>query len=105
MDMIIIITAVILAVIAVIETAMLFSLPADNAPPYVEVLPVFADDRYFQQRLEYIVQKGRTNIIIVDYSADGLQKEMCRQFVSSNPDAVFISHTELEKYFAETFAI
>ncbi len=105
MDMIIVITAVILAFIALIETAMLFSLPTDNAPPYVEVLPVFADDRYFQQRLEYILQKGRTNIIIVDYSADNLQKELCQQFVSSNPDAVFISHTELEKYFAETFAI
>lgn len=105
MDMIIVITAVMLAVIAIIETVMLFSLPTDNAPPYVEVLPVFADDRYFQQRLEYILQKGRTNVIIVDYSASDLQKELCRQFVNNNPDAVFISHTELEKYFAETFAI
>lgn len=105
MDMIIVVTAVILAFIAIIEITMLFSLPTDNALPYVEVLPVFADDRYFQQRLEYILQKGRSNIIIVDYSADDLQKELCQQFVSNNPDAVFISHTELEKYFAETFAI
>lgn len=107
MDVIIIITAVALAFIALIEIVTIFSLPTDNAPPYVAVLPVFADDRYFQQRLEYILQKGcgRTNIIIVDYSADSFQSELCRQFVNDNPDAVFISHTELEKYFSETFAI
>lgn len=107
MDVIIIIAAVILAFIAVIEIITLFSLPTDNAPPYVAVLPVFADDKYFPQRLEYILQKGcgRTNIIMVDYSADNTQKELCRQFINDNPDAVFISHTELEKYFAETFAI
>ena len=107
MDMIIVISAFILAFIAMIEIISLFSLPANNAPPYVAVLPVFADDKYFRQRLEFILQKGcgRTNIIIVDYSADDVQQELCRQFVRDNPDAVFISHEELEKYFAETFAI
>ncbi|MCM1133870.1 MAG: hypothetical protein NC340_10425 [Ruminococcus flavefaciens] len=107
MDMIIITVAVILAVIALIEIIALFSFPTDNAPPYVTVLPVFADDRNFQQRLEYILQKGcgRTNIIIVNYSANDSQLELCRQFVEDNPDAVFISCTELQKYFAETFAI
>ena len=107
MDVIIVIAAVILAFIAIIEIITLFALPTDNAPPYVTVLPVFANDRYFHQRLEYILQRGcgRTNIIIVDYSANSTQLELCRQFINDNPDAVFISHNELEKYFAETFAI
>lgn len=107
MDGIIIVTAVILAVIALIEIITFFSVSPKKTPSYFTVLPVFADDKYFQQRLEYILQKscGRTNIIIVDYSADNNQTELCRQFVDDNPDVVFISHEELQKYFAETFAI
>lgn len=108
MDGIIIASAVILAVIAVIEIlTILFSLPSEDAPPYVTVLPVFREDRNFSARLEYILKKscGRTNIIIVDYSADDEQRKLCSQFVRDNPDAVLIFHYELEKYFAETFAI
>lgn len=108
MDGIIIASAVILAVIALIEIlTIMFSLPSEDAPPYVTVLPVFGEDRNFSARLEYILKKscGRTNIIIVDYSANDEQRKLCSQFVRDNPDAVFIYHNELEKYFAETFAI
>ncbi|MDE6520503.1 MAG: hypothetical protein K2N27_11865 [Ruminococcus sp.] len=108
MDGIIITVAVVLGVIAFIEIiSLFFTIPLENSPPYVTVLPVFSEDEQFQQRLEYIMQKscGRINIIIVDYSANPLQKELCRQFTEDNPDAVFISSNELEKYFAETFAI
>lgn len=106
MDGIIITAAVVLSVVAVIEiVTVFFSLPKGSTPPYVTVLPVFDSDKDFERRLEYIMQKGcgRRNIIIVSYTADSRQKELCRKFIHDNPDAVFISHTELESLFSRTF--
>lgn len=107
MDSVIITAAVILAVVAIIEIVTLFiSLPTDNVPPYVTVLPVFADDKLFDKRLEYLMQKGcgRRNAILVDYTADTRQQELCRKFVENNPDAVFIPHTQLREIFSKTFS-
>ena len=55
MDGIIITAAVILAVIAIIEIVNLFTdISIDGAPAYVTVLPVYADDKLFDMRLEYL---------------------------------------------------
>lgn len=108
MDRIMITGAVILLVIAAIEiVSIFFSLPKRYAPPYAAVMPVFADDDNFVQRLEYIMQKGcgRRNIIIVDYSATAEQSELCSRFVRDNPDAVFISHEQLTENFRKFFTI
>ncbi|MBQ9139187.1 MAG: hypothetical protein IJX61_01060 [Ruminococcus sp.] len=107
MDEIIITAAIILAVIAIIEIVTLFfSLPADNAPPYVAVLPVFSDDVLFDMRLEYLMRKGcgRQRVILVDYTANEHQTELCKSFLQNNPDAVFIHYSEIQKFFSETFA-
>ncbi|MBR3969687.1 MAG: hypothetical protein IKJ87_01210 [Ruminococcus sp.] len=106
MDEIIITSAVILTVIAIIEIVTLFfSLPAENAPPYVTVLPVFCDDELFDRRIEYLMQRGcgRRSVIIIDYSATDSQKKLCRRFIENNPDAVFVRHDELEGYFSSVF--
>lgn len=106
MDSIIITAAVILAVVALIEiVTIFFSLPKEGIPPYVTVLPVFGNDKLFTRRLEYIMQKscGRRNMIIVDYSANEEQKELCRQFIRDNPDTLFIPSAQLEKIFGEKF--
>lgn len=108
MDNIIITAAVVLAVVALIEiVTIFFSLPGDNAPPYVMVLPVFSNDELFTARLEFLTQKGcgRNNIILVDYTADNKQKEICRRFVLNNPDAAFITSAELEKYLEKIFSV
>ncbi len=107
MDGLIISAAVILAVIALIGTFSLFvALPAEAAPPYAAVLPVFAEDTCLRERLEYLSMKGsgRLNIVIVDYSATPEQAELCRRFVHSSPDAVYINASELEKYFSYIFS-
>lgn len=107
MDGLIITAAVILAVVAIIEiVTVFFSLPVDSAPPYVTVLPVFADDKLFERRLEYLMQKGcgRRSAILVNYTADLHQTELCRRFVHDNPDAVFISKEELERFFTGIFS-
>lgn len=106
MDMIIITSAVIIGVIALIEVlTYFFILPDEGIPDSVAVLPVFSDDKNFPMRLECLIRRNSRNVILVDYSADSSQTELCRQFVRDNPDAVFISHEEIERIFAETFAI
>lgn len=107
MDGILITAAVILSVIALIEVVtFFFSIPVKGAPAYVSVLPVFRGDKDFRDRLEYISRKscGRTRIILVGYSADEEQEMLCRQFVRDEPDAVYISGDELEKFFEEIFS-
>lgn len=107
MDEIIITMAVILAVIAIIEIVThFFAINSAGSPPYVTVLPVFSDDVLFNMRLEFLMRKGsgRQRIILVDYSADNHQKELCIAFVHNNPDAVFIHYTEMKNFFAEIFA-
>lgn len=102
----IITAAVILTVVAIIEiVTVLFTLPNHNAPASVTVLPVFYDDKLFENRLEYLMQKtcGRGNIILVDYTADEFQRDLCNCFISNNPDAMFVHHSELEKYLSEIF--
>ncbi len=102
----IITSVVVLAVIAIIEIVTLFfTLPADDAPPYVTVLPVFHGDNLFESRLEYLMQKtcGRGNIILVDYSADEYQRDLCNRFINNNPDAVFIPYSELESHLSAVF--
>lgn len=99
--------AVILTVMAIIEIiTLLFTLPNHNAPPYVTVLPVFCDDNLFENRLDYLMQKscGRGNVILVDYSANEHQRNLCERFVENNPDAIFIHQQELKKYLSKTFS-
>ena len=106
MDGIIITAALVLAVIAVIGIVSLFvALPSEAAPAYAAVLPVFPGDDSLPERLEYLSMKGsgRRRVILVDYGATCEQAEMCRRFVQSSPDAVFISASELEKLFSEIF--
>ena len=85
MDGIIITAALVLAVIAVIGA-------------------VSGDER-LPERLEYLSMKGcgRRRVILVDYGATAQQAELCRRFVHSSPDAVFITSSELEKLFSEIF--
>lgn len=108
MDGILITAAVIVGVIAMIEiVTMFFRLPlACNGPSWVMVLPVFAEDSCFPQRLDRLAARscGRTNVMIVDYSATEQQRELITQFARENPDAVIISHLELEKILSKTFA-
>lgn len=97
---------VIITVLALIEIVTLFfTLPSNNAPPYVTVLPIFNGDSLFESRLEYLMQKtcGRGNIILVDCSADNYQRDLCRKFINNNPDAVFIHNSELENHLASVF--
>lgn len=103
MDNIIISVAVVLAVIALIEIiSLIFSIRKENIRTYTVILPIFAKDSDFPIRLETC---RRSDVILVDYSATPLQKELCKKFLNDNPDAVIISKNELEKYFSETFAI
>ncbi len=107
MDGIIISAAVILAVVALIEIVSLFTdLSNEGTPAYVKVLPVFSDDKLFDMRLEYLMRKsgGRQKIVLVNYSADDRQSELCNSFIRNNPDAVFIHYSEMKNFFAEIFA-
>ena len=100
MDGIIITAAVILAVIAIIEIVNLFTdISIDGAPAYVTVLPVYADDKLFDMRLEYLMRWGcgRRKVVLVDFSANNRQ-------IDNNPDAAFIHYTEMKNFFAEIFA-
>ncbi|MDO4864672.1 MAG: hypothetical protein Q4A05_10935 [Ruminococcus sp.] len=106
MDGIIITAAVILAVISIIEVVTFFlAMPSRSAPAYASVLPVFEGDEKLRERLEYLSMKGcgRKRVILVDYTATPEQAELCRQFVHSSPDAVFIRCSELEDYFKGMF--
>lgn len=109
MDGILVTAAVIVGVIAVIEiVTMFFRLPLKcSGPAYVMLLPVFSEDSCFPERLEQLASRsvGRTNVIIVDYSATSLQKEHISRFSGENPEAVVISHEELEKILSKMFAI
>ncbi|MBQ3139297.1 MAG: hypothetical protein IJB68_07300 [Ruminococcus sp.] len=107
MDEIIITAAVVLAVIAIIEIVTHFlAINSTSSPPYVTVLPVFSDDELFVMRLEFLMRKGsgRQRVILVDYTADNQQKELCSAFIHTNPDASFIHYTEMKNFFAEIFA-
>ncbi|MBR5513499.1 MAG: hypothetical protein IKV85_05885 [Ruminococcus sp.] len=107
MDGIIISAAVVLAVIALIEITGVFTdLSDEGVPAYVTVLPVFAEDSLFDMRLEYLMRKsgGRRKVVLVDFSADNRQIELCSRFVNNNPDAAFIHYTEMKNFFAEIFA-
>ncbi len=107
MDEILITTAVIIAVIAVIEiVTQFFTLSTDGSPPYVTILPVFSDDELFVMRLEFLMRKscGKQRIILVDYTADNQQKKLCKDFISKNPDSEFIHCAEMKNFFAEIFA-
>ena len=93
MDGIIITAAVILAVISLIEVVtFFFTMPPRSAPAYISVLPVFSGDECLRDRLEYLSMKGcgRRRVVLVDYSATPEQAELCRRFILSSPDAVFI---------------
>lgn len=108
MNLLILLSAVILGIIAVTEIMLIFfSLPRGNTPAYLAILPVFSEDSEFDERLDHIAQKGcgRRNIILVNYTANPHQIELCNRFVHNNPDAVFIKHEEIENFFAKTFAI
>ena len=108
MENIITVGAVVLSLTAMAEIFIIFfRLPEeDSAPPYVIVLPVFSGDSGFPARLEQLSLRsgGRSNILLVCYSADSSQIELCKQFVRANPDAVIITGSQLEKYLSETFA-
>lgn len=98
MDGIIVTAAVILAVIALMELVTLFAaLPGDGLKLYISVLPVFGEDGDFSVRLEQIMRKGcgRKSVILVDFSADDEQRELCRQFARDNPDCEFVTEKEL----------
>ena len=106
MDGIIITAAVILAVISLIEVITFFvAMPSRSAPAYISVLPVFPGDDKLRDRLEYLSMKGcgRRRVVLVDYSATPDQAELCRQFVHSSPDAVFLPSSELEEFFRSIF--
>lgn len=109
MDGLLVTAAVIVGVIAIIEiVTMFFRLPLKcSGPAYVMILPVFAEDSCFPERLDQLAARscGRTNVIIADYSSTVQQKELISQFARENPDAVIISHDELEKILSKMFAI
>lgn len=106
MDGIVITAAVILAVVALIEVVTLFLVKPDPAaPPYIELLPVFEEDKFFQRRLEYLGQRcgGRTSLIIADISATKEQLELCRRLAEESPDTVIITMAQLEELLRERF--
>lgn len=107
MDGILITAAVITGVIAMIAIVTYFcAFPIGGTPDSVVLLPVFGDDKELPMRLERLMRRTDSRrVILVDYSADAAQTELCRHFVSNEPDAVFISHKNLEKILAKTFAI
>ena len=108
MNLLILLSAIVLGIIAItVITLIFFSLPRGNSPAYLAILPVFSEDSAFEERLDHIAQKGcgRRNIILVNYTANPRQIELCSHFISNNPDAVFIKHDEIENFFAKTFAI
>ncbi len=100
--------AVILGVVALIEVVTIFfRMPVgNNSPAYVTILPVFREDDLFPLRLEKLALKsgGRSFIIIVNYSADKMQSELCIQFCRDNPDTIMVHHSELENLLSKTFA-
>ena len=79
MNLLIFLSAVALGIIAVTEIVLIFtSLPRRNSPAYLAILPIFAEDSEFDERLDHIAQKGcgRQNIILVNYSANPHQIEL-----------------------------
>lgn len=109
MDGILVTAAVVIAVIALIEIVTLFfRLPyKGTSPPYITLLPVFAEDSYFSIRLDRLAARscGRSDVYIVIFSATDIQKELIAAFSKENPDSVIIYHEELEKILSKTFAI
>ncbi len=108
MENIIIIFAVILFAAAVFEiTEIFFNTPYSKSMSYVSVLPVFGTDVMFPERLEKLAVKsgGRSRIIIVYFSPDSFQKQLCEQFCINNPDTVITDSENLEKILSEMFAI
>ncbi|MBQ8962072.1 MAG: hypothetical protein IJ071_12815 [Ruminococcus sp.] len=108
MDGIVITAAVILAAVALIEVVTLFlARPDPAAPPYIELLPVFGEDRQFPRRIEYLGKRcgGRTSLIIVDISANEQQLELCRRLAEESPDTVIVTMAELEGALREIFLL
>lgn len=107
MDAVVITAAVILAVVAIIEIVTLFLIKPDPAaPPFIELLPVFAEDEHFPARAEFLAKRcgGRTSLIIVDISGTPEQLELCKQLTGCSPDTILVSLPELENALRGIFA-
>jgi len=102
MDWFLILSAFVLLLTAFAEILCFFR-PLRKKQCFVKILPLFVDDSEFSERLEKLSLECE-KIIIVEYSADEEQSELCRKFICNNPDTELISCKDLEKYLHKMFA-
>jgi len=106
MDDIIITIALIVGVLSFIEIiSFLLKGTTYKMPVCVSILPIFSGDEKLFDRIELLSLKGcgRRKVILVDYNATPTQSEFCKKFVECSPDALYISHNELEELLKEIF--
>ncbi len=113
MDIAIIISAVVMAVIAGIEFGCLFccSKLRMRSVPVIAVLPVTRSDDHLGHKLEYmenvLTRKAHEidGLLLVAIDADSAQLDLCRDFCNAVPAAQIADISDLEKKLPEMFAI
>lgn len=113
MDIAVLISIAVMAVIAGIEIFCLFccSKARTKTAPVIAVIPVTEDDVELARKLEYmaiILSKGSSELdrlILLDIDSSPEQILLCRDFCRSYSWAETLSLNELQKKLPEMFAI
>lgn len=113
MDIAVLISIAVMAVIAGIEIFCLFCCSKARAKtaPVIAVIPIIADDCELAQKLEYmtvLVSKGSSELdklILLDIGSSLEQIRLCSEFCQSYSWAETLSLSELQKKLPEMFAI
>ena len=106
MDTAIIISIIILTAISVIEIGGLFICAAlrKERMPVIAVVPVLDGDSALSGTLDYygsLLAEGSScidRLILIDYSADKKQADICRDFCLSFDDAYFVTPQDFEEH-------
>lgn len=76
------------------------------------IFPVYSADEKIIRKIKHIERKFSSEevsfssvIILVNYSADAKNAEICREFCNSRENAYFIQPEDVEKILSKTFAI
>lgn len=112
MDITVIISLIVLAIITAVEFGCLFccSRLRGKMRPIAAVVPIFHDTTELPEILDYyggLLSRDSPSIdrlFLIDYGADNCLLEFCRDFCRTFDRAVLIRPGELEKNLEETFA-
>ncbi len=111
MDIALVISLIVLAVIAVIEIICLFfcSKLRTDILPITAVIPVTAEDTKLTERLDFLEELITRSTrpfdiaVLVNYGASPEQSAVCISFCAAHTQVSFVSPTELEVILKETF--